>query len=242
MVERASQLPTEPFTAERTWEVEGIPVLSATVSLPEPVPAADRVSRRIRRYYRLQCRAFLRYCEHWLLPQAEIEYHAALAASTPMPQFQAALGYQITYDDAGIWSLYTQSREVTLPGQTLLQRHGDTWDLRTGYPAALSDFFPRRSGWRKRLLAFAEADIQRQEAAGTARYRDGWRRELRRRFDPMNFYLSAQGLVFFYPMYAIAPAIEGIPTFTVPLDACGIQWSVPHAGPDGQEEGPPNTP
>ena len=80
-----TQLHTEPFGAEREWEVEGIPVLSAAVSLPQPVPAADKVSRRVRRYYQAQCRAFLRYCEKSLLPQAEAEYRSALASSGPLP-------------------------------------------------------------------------------------------------------------------------------------------------------------
>lgn len=33
----------------------------------------------------------------------------------------------------------------------------------------------------------------------------------RRRFNPQNYYLTEEGLAFFYPMYAIAPAVEGAP-------------------------------
>ena len=50
------------------------------------------------------------------------------------------------------------------------------------------------------------------------RYAEGWRRRLRRSLSPLNFYLTEEGLAFFYPMYAIAPAVEGIPVFTVPYD------------------------
>ena len=189
MRESLTELHTEPFAAEREWTVDGIPVLTAAVSVPQPVPAAGGVTRRIRRYYQLQCRAFLRYCENWLLPQAKAEYQAALAASAPLPCFHAELTYHVTYNEGGLWSLYTQSREVTLPGQTLVTRRGDTWDLAEGYPAALSAFFPT----------------------------------LRRRFNAQNFYLTAEGLSFFYPMYAIAPAAEGIPTFTAPFGKAGFQ-------------------
>ena len=45
-----TELRTEPFAAEREWTVEGIPVLTAAVELPQP-QGADAVSRRIRRYY-----------------------------------------------------------------------------------------------------------------------------------------------------------------------------------------------
>ena len=195
-----TELRTEPFAAEREWTVEGIPVLTA-------------VSRRIRRYYQIQCKAFLRYCERWLFPQAEAEYRAALAASAPLPCFRAELGYRVTYNSGGLWSLYTQSREVT--GHTLLTRRGDTWDLAAGYPVPLSAFFPARSPWRRQLLALAAEDIQRQERAGIARYDPEWRKKLRR-FNSRNYYLTEEGLTYFFPMYAIAPAAEAIPTFTLP--------------------------
>ena len=42
-------LSTRPMTAERTWTVEGVPALTAAVSLPDTA-AEDRISRRIRRY------------------------------------------------------------------------------------------------------------------------------------------------------------------------------------------------
>ena len=207
-----TELRAEPFAAEREWTVEGIPVLTAAVELPQPLDA-DAVSRRIRRYYQAQCKAFLRYCERWLFPQAEAEYRAALAASAPLPCFRAELGYRVTYNSGGLWSLYTQSREVT--GHTLLTRRGDTWDLSAGYPVPLSAFFPARSPWRRQLLALAAEDIQRQERAGIARYDPEWRKKLRR-FNSRNYYLTEEGLTYFFPMYAIAPAAEGIPVFTLP--------------------------
>ena len=207
-----TELRTEPFAAEREWTVEGIPVLTAAVELPQPLDA-DAVSRRIRRYYQAQCKAFLRYCERRLFPQAEAEYRAALAASAPLPCFRAELGYRVTYNSGGLWSLYTQSREVT--GHTLLTRRGDTWDLAAGYPVPLSAFFPARSLWRRQLLALAAEDIQRQERAGIARYDPEWRKKLRR-FNSRNYYLTEEGLTYFFPMYAIAPAAEAIPAFTLP--------------------------
>ena len=39
MKESLTQLSTEALTIEREWTVEEIPVLTAAVSLPEPVPA-----------------------------------------------------------------------------------------------------------------------------------------------------------------------------------------------------------
>ena len=227
MKESLTQLSTEAMTTEREWTVEEIPVLTAAVSLPEPVPAADRISRRIRRYYQLQCRSFLRYCEAYLLPLAAAEYRAALAASQPLPRLHAELTYQVTYNEGGLWSLYTQSREQGPGGQTALLRRGDTWDLASGYPVALSALFPRRSGWRRRLLEAVEAEAAQRTAAGVSQYHEGVRRRLRQYFNPQNFYLTGAGLAVFYPMYAIAPAMEGIPVFTIPYGRGGPALPAP---------------
>lgn len=227
MQEHLTMLHTRSFTAEREWTVDGIPVLSVLVDLPLPVSAVDRVSRRIRRYYELQYRSYLRYCERWLLPAAQAEYRAALAASTPLPAFRAELTHRVTCNRNGIWSLYTQSRELTLPGRTLLTRWGDTWDLTVGFPMAAGDLFPARSPWRQQLLQCAAEEITRQEAAGMAQYREDWRRRLRRTFNSRHYYLTEEGLAFFFPMYAIAPAAEGIPTFMLPYGAAGLRSPFP---------------
>ena len=214
----------QPFTAEREWTVDGIPVLSAAVSVPQPVPSAGKTARRLHRYYQLQCRSYLRYCETHLLPQAEQEYRAALANSSPLPLFRAELSYQITYHDSHFLSLYTQSTE-TGPHQTLRLRRGDTWDLAGGYPVPLSDFFPSRSPWKRQLLELAAEEIQKQERTSIARYHENWKKALRRSFNPQNYYLTYDGLAFFFPMYAIAPAAEGIPTFL-------MRYSQGHLPPD----------
>ena len=216
-----AELHTEPFAVEREWTVDGIPLLTAAAEVPQP-QGTDMISRRIRRYYQTQCRSFLRYCERWLLPQAEAEYRAALAASAPLPCFRAELGYRVTYNPGGLWSLYTQSRKLTLPGRTLLTRRGDTWDLAAGYPIPLSAFFPVRRSWKKQLLALASEDIQRQERSGISRYDPDCRKKLRRRFNSRNYYLTDEGLTYFFPMYAIAPAAEAIPAFTLPYGQRGL--------------------
>ena len=98
-------LETEAFTAEREWCVEGIPVLTAAVSLPRPVGPQTRTLRRIRRYYRAQAGAFLRYCQRQLLPMAAEAYRVARAASRPLPCLRAELTYCVTYTAGGFWSL-----------------------------------------------------------------------------------------------------------------------------------------
>lgn len=216
MDKRLQEMECRVLTAEREWTVDGIPVLRATVSLPRPGEEAGRAARRIRRFYQLQARSYLRYCENWLFPRAAAEYRHALEVSGPLPCCTAALTYRITCCQEGLWSLHTDSREC-LGGRPEVLRRGDTWDLATGYPLPLTAFFPRREPVRRTLLALAEEEIARQEAAGIARYHDKWRQKLRRSFNRENFFLTPEGLAVFWQMYAIAPAAEGIPTFILPF-------------------------
>ena len=212
----------EVFTAEREWTVDDIPVLTATVSLPRPADDRSRAARRIRRFYQLQARSYLRYCENWLFPWAAAEYRRALEVSGPLPCCTAQLTHRVTCCRDGIWSLYTESRE-RLGGQTEVLRRGDTWDLTTGYPLPLTAFFPKREPVKRTLLALAEREIVAQEAAGVARYHDKWRQQLRRSFNRENFFVTPEGLSVFWQMYAIAPAAEGIPAFTVPYTTQGFR-------------------
>lgn len=223
MKQHLTQLQLDRFTAEREWTVDEIPVLSAVISLPQPTDTANRTARRIHRYYQLQGRSFFSYCENWLLPQAEEEYRLALESSRPLPHFHAELTYQVTLNQDGFLSLYTQSREPSPGKRDLLQRRGDTWDLTAGYPVPLKDFFPRGSRWKRTLLSAAEAEILRQEAAGVSSYHDSWKQKLRRHFNPHNYYFTETGLCWFYPMYAIGPAAEGIPVFSLPYSSLPLR-------------------
>ena len=226
MEDRLLSLATEEFAAEREWTVEEIPVLKATVSLPRPVERGSRTARRIDRFYQLQARSYFRYCENWLFPKAAEEYRQALAGSAPLPRGPASLTYQITCAERGIWSLRTDAREC-LNGRTDVLRRGDTWDLRRGYPIPLSCFFARRTPVRRLLLQTAEAEIHRQEQAGISQYHEAWRQELRRSFNQENYYVTPEGVCFFWQMCTIAPRAEGVPSFFLPFGEQGCLWPIP---------------
>lgn len=210
------QLKLEPFLARREWTVDGIPVLTAELSLPRPVGEGGRVARRLARYYQLYARSYLRYCERWLFPQSAEACRLALETSAPLPQDSARLSYCVTCNGGGVLSLYTESVE-RCGGRLERRRHGDTWDLFTGYPIPLAACFPKKSPWRKALLRLSEAEIERRERAGAARYQEGWRRLLRRNFNPDHFYLSETELFWFWQMFTIAPSAEGVPVFSMPF-------------------------
>jgi hypothetical protein len=194
---------------EHTWDVDGVPVLHALISLPCP---EEKAQRRIRHYYQLQSRAFVRYCESFLLPEAKASFAQALSESHPFQCWETELTCRITYQEGSLLSLYTQSRE---PGPLVIRR-GDTWDLSEGAPVPLSRFFRRRGLWRRVFYHAACADLERRQRGGAADLREDWRRQLKRSLNPRDYYLTEEGLTFFLPMYALGGAQLGIPTFTVP--------------------------
>lgn len=214
MKEILQSLELETFSAQREWLAEGIPVLRAEIALPCPTDKRNRIARRIHRFYQLQGRSYLRYCENWLAPKAAADCRLALADSAPLPQYTARLTYRVTCNQNGILSLHTDSHEYS-GGRPLVLRHGDTWDLAGGYPLPITAFFPGRTPVRRQLLQTVSAEIRRQEAAGVARYREDWPQALKRTFNRNHYYITPEELYVFWQMYAIAPAAEGIPAFAL---------------------------
>lgn len=208
------ELKLEPILARREWTVDGIPVLTAELSLPRPVGGEGRAARRIARYYQFYAKSYFRYCERWLFPQSAEACRLALETSGPLPQDSARLTYRVTCNGGGVLSLYTDSVE-RCGGRTERRRRGDTWDLTAGAPIPLSACFPRKYPWRKALLRGAEAEMERRERACAARYREGWRRLLRRGFNPEHFYLSETELFWFWQPLSVSPSEEGIPVFSM---------------------------
>lgn len=221
-----AEFAVKPMEAEKAWDADGVPILRARAALPQPADAS-RQWRRIRSFYRLQSRAFFRYCQGELRPWAEREFKAARENGAPLPCFQAELSFQETYRAGRFWSLYTELREDAAPGSSALRRWGDTWDLETGYPAPLPRFFPPRSHWKRELLAIAAAEIERREKRGLSCYHPDWRRRLRRCFNPRDYCLTPDGVAFFYPMYALAPPMEGVPAFVCPWAATAFPDGLP---------------
>lgn len=205
------ELNTQPWAAEREWTADGIPVLHARGdTAPSGSGARRRVppDRPVLPAAKPGVPALLRAFSGSPGPG---ECRSALASSAPFTPMEAELTYQVTYNEGGLWSLYTQSREAGAPAV----RRGDTWDLATGYPVALSAFFPAKTPWKRHLLALAASELERRETAGVIRLREDWRRQLRRKFNPNHFYLTAEGIVLFYPVYTLSPS-SIIPTILLP--------------------------
>lgn len=200
----------EALEEERSWENDGLVVLTASVSLPR-LAGKSRRARRFNRYYRSFCHAYWTYCEQTLLPEAKRRCEEAMATSAPWSVSRASLQARVTLNRPGLLSLYADARE---DGGFVIRR-ADTWDLNEGLPLPLTAFFPPRSpSPRRRLIQTAREQVRRDPDA----FLPDARAVLRRAFNARNYYLDESGLRFFYPMYSVAPPSRGIAVFTLPWD------------------------
>ena len=204
----------QPLDHELTFCADDLPLLTAQAVLPH---WEGKKGGRFNRYYRACADSFCRTCQSELFPRAEAAYCRAREAASPIPQWQARLTAAITLQREHLISLRCDTRVTGMP-QRYAGCRGDTWDLRRGLLLSLPDCFPSRTPWRRRLLELAAGQIESWETQGIARYHDGWSGALGKAFHAHHFYLTEDGLCFFFPLGSIAPAAEGIPTFCLPYD------------------------
>ena len=206
----------EALTEEKSWEADGITVLYASVTLPQ-LAGRDARAKRFNRYYRRFCRAYLTYCAQILLPEAAASCRAAQSVSAPWEAGRAELRFQVSRRAGETLSIVCDARETIHGLPPFLIRRSDVWDLGMGLPVPLDEFFPPHTRCKRVLLRFARSETRKRVEDGAA-YRNDWRVMLRRTLNPRNFYLTDGGLCFFYPLGAVAPAREGVVSFTMPYD------------------------
>ncbi|WP_409967324.1 RsiV family protein [Bengtsoniella intestinalis] len=196
---------------------DNIPLIRLTTHIPQ-APLGHGMARRFNRYYQAQRRGYVHYATHQLLPIA-----VALWVAEPtqiIRPFTATLSCEITYQSPTYVSLYTQSQD-NLPPSPTVQRRGDTWDLHSRFPVPITTFLPQKHRYKAPLATLALTQIRQQETQGVALYHPNIGKSLlKRRLNPHHFYLTPEGLRFFYPMYAIAPAVEQVPSFLYPIEWC----------------------
>ena len=184
---------------ERLFCAEDIPLLTAQVSLPY----TENNNGRFNRYYRIFQQKFEQYCSKEVFPRAEAAYFRAKEEAGAIPQWRSEVKSTITLEKDGILSLFCDTIVTGTP-QRQVRRQGDTWDMTRGLFLQLSDCFPARAPWKARLLEHAEKVIESEEKAGLSHYHDGWRSKLRSSFHAHRFYLSEEGLHFFFPFGSLA--------------------------------------
>lgn len=208
-------IPIQPSRWVQQFKQGGCVVLKLSISLPRLVGDGLGV-RRINRYY---SRLADRWRDRWtgpLLCRAKEAHRLAQGENRPFFPWEVQADYTVTLQTPERLSLYWEAYEFTGGAHGDTVRHGDTWELPWGAPMPLRCFLPPK---RRRAFVLAQVaqQIQAQVDAGEGLYFPQWPALIKSQFDPDRFYLTPEGLAVFYPLYAIAPYAEGIPTFPLSL-------------------------
>ncbi|WP_195614453.1 RsiV family protein [Intestinimonas butyriciproducens] len=200
----------------QTLEHEGEPVLSLSQALPLPVEER-RPDRRMERYYRHLGELWKNRWAAVLYPRACAALQEARAGSRPFLPWEAELVYHVTLERDGLSSLYVDVTERQNGTRPLTVRTAETWELRSGTPKTLSEFFPPRLFWKKPIIeALQHQALDRLQGGESLLFEDVETR-VASYFSTKRFYLTEEGLSLFYPMWSLGSPAEGIPAFLLPL-------------------------
>ena len=202
----------QPLLREREWHWEEIPVLKLTLSLPH-CESEDRRIRRINRYYESFAGSAEQYALRFLFPAARDCFREAVAANVCPSPWCFSVDFSTQLLSKTIWSLTIETAEQTDLG-IYRCRYSDNWDLQSAYHLSLADCFPKDPLYRRRLRQAAGETLRQQQLQGV-RLHDNWRR-LVSAWNREHFYLTDEGLHWYYPMYAFGGEQMGIPGFFLP--------------------------
>ena len=147
---------------------------------------------------------------------------ACLEESRVFRPWQAGLTGEVAMEGADLLSIRMELREVRGDGRPLLSCSGVTWDWKAGAPVPLGMLLPERSRRRQLLEGIRQAG-EGELRSGSCLLDPDWKEMARRDFRASRFCLRPEGIELFYPQCSLAPAVEGVPSFRVPL--AGAAWT-----------------
>jgi len=166
--------------------------------------------------YRLIAEESNRRCREELYRSALEQYRISQKEGYPFSPYELMRVFTVTYNAGCTLSLYFDEYQYTGGAHGLTVRTSDTWNLETGNPYALYDFFPEHYDYRSYILTQVDAEIARQTDAGHDIFFYNASALARDTFNEDSFYLTNKGIVVYFQQYDIAPYSSGIMEFLIP--------------------------
>lgn len=195
----------------------GVPAAEIHISRPEFTggPSAARL-HRLNRFYEHDAEKLTRYVKKRLFPAAVSALEESVSLSRPFYPWSISMDYKITLNNGALLSLY---RDITVQTDRKYRaRLGETWDIMTGWPVFLSDFFPRRQSCKKQLIRYILNSLPR-EPGELSFYKAGYKKLIRQNFNKENFYLKGDTLVIYYQPGVLADTSCGVCEFSLDIKA-----------------------
>jgi hypothetical protein len=212
---------SETFTDEK-----GFPILEAKIIYPQIVNVDNKyVIDGINQYFYEQMKQYLdtiatdgvHYAQGDKEASVPGEYEFIVHSYTQTPK--------ITYNGKGYLSLVYLRIEMTGGTRPNIYMLADSIKVTTGDRLSLTDLLGSRAVKTVSDIAAREIRLARQDA--NVQYFDTYKRDVERRYDPEDFYLSGKSLTVFYQTETIAPYPAGFPSFNIPYNDFRMRMKVP---------------
>ena len=199
----------------KVFTLEKVPVLELSMSWPQGA-GGGRGGERISRYYQKLAQAWRSRWgreTYWL---ACLNLVRCREEGRTFQPWTAQLTGEVLFLDETLLSIRMDAREVRGDGRPLQVRTGDLWRLPEGVPLPVGGLFPG-SRWRRKVLRHFREQGESRRAAGDCFLDPDFACRLGRRLPLNQCCRTTEGLEFYFPQGALAPAVEGPITFFYPL-------------------------
>jgi hypothetical protein len=215
MTEAGIQVKTIEISKELYYKNERL--LSMKIKYPQFYSPQFQVATiKMNAFYKTQALAYEMYCKQVLFKTAVEQYYDAVEMGYPVREFEAYLSFKITYNKNCTLSMYFDRYEYTGGAHGSITRSAYTWNLQYGRRLGLSQMIEQGTNYKGYCINYINSQIAQQIKNGENAYFDDYEKNVEKTFDPKNFYLTGEGVVLYFPQYAIAPYASGILEFTIP--------------------------
>lgn len=202
-----------------TLEFDGAPVLTYKIQYPFFTSSGNPAALSyINDYYSVNAHAFENYCRNDLFYRAAADKKELEAKHFPFFPYEAIENVTITYHSDCVASLFYDRYIFTGGAHGSTVRYSDTWNLENGHRMEAGEFFTS-PGYEKDVKnAIIQAIRQFNQAnPDSATYFPDYEKNVENTFRKSQFYLTPEGIVFYFQEYDIAPHSSGIPQFLFPF-------------------------
>ncbi|HWQ79109.1 MAG TPA: DUF3298 and DUF4163 domain-containing protein [Anaerovoracaceae bacterium] len=208
----------EKIVIEDEMNYRDTPVLHYKIEYPQfHDPDYQNALDSINRWYRQRALDLQREYETGLYREAAELYDDSIANNFPFHMYDAATVYEITYNQDGLLSLYTDDYVYSGGAHGGTVRHSETWNIKNACRIYLYQYTGDPAAFRAEILKEIGDQIALQIQQGENMYFEDYPQLISEHFNPESFYLTPDGLVIYYQQYDIAPYASGMPEFIITL-------------------------
>ena len=201
-----------------TIRYEDTPILQYQLEYPViSSPQNLKTAEKINEFYRRKVKKLMEMIEKTLQKEAIRDYQTSIKNKLPIHRYEVNLSYTITYNRSCTLSLYMQEYCYSGGAHGATQQSSQTWSIDTGRQLAIRELLANGRGDIAKLLEEVTRQITQDEDRQTKYFADN-EKQVRKQFEPKQFYITKDGIVIYYQQYDIAPYATGIPTFLIPRE------------------------